>query len=356
MKSVLQSVCFSLLALLALSVNAMAQTPNPYTGEKTPNGREVCADWVHDQHKTLAPDGNYYKTWHPQIDPTYGCVFGHEHGSDPRKFIGFAQSGMPAFGYAAAVGDHHDEIEAHAGFKVYVVNDDLRGKAWMLTLHQGSGSPRRAFIQHHTAEIWLMKRKTKTLLAHVNLLADFGAYVPNCPNTPGAFPFRSVPQAGCESVYESWNPDINVGGYFRATPNFDIDNATTRINPADPTGTYANTAACGGNDPFGWDSYCKGDKRSMAHPRWVLNNTGASSTFYTDAYGNLMDGAGAGRIEQFVKRGAFVDESSECCGNTVVYVMQTPSKGGFFVNQSRATGQGQTVNFEYPSYTIRWKN
>jgi hypothetical protein len=36
--------------------------------------------------------------------------------------------------------------------------------------------------------------------------------------------------------------------------------------------------------------------------------------------------------------------------------MQSPAKGGFFINQSRSTGQGQTMNFEYPGYTIRWKN
>jgi hypothetical protein len=351
------ALCFTLFLCLN-SESTTAQTPSPYTGEKTPDGKDVCADWVHEQYRTPGADGKLYTTWHPQIDPVHNCVFGHEHGSDPRKFTGFSTSGMPAFGYATTVSqhDHGGELEAHAGFKVYVVNNDLRGKAWMLVLHQGTASPKRATVQHHTVEVWLIKKKNKALLAHVNLLADFGVYQANCPDVELSFPNRVLPQVGCESVYESWNPDIRIGGYFKATPNFDVDNATTRFNVADPAGTYANTAACGSEDSFGWKSSCKGDKRSMAHPRWILNNTGTSSTFYTDAFGNLADGPGDGRIEQFVRKGTRLDESAECCGNGVVYIMQSPAKGGFFINQSQSTGQGQTMNFEYPGYTIRWKN
>jgi hypothetical protein len=39
---------------------------------------------IHDSYKVKGPDGKWYPTWHPAIDPTTGCKFGHEHGRDPK--------------------------------------------------------------------------------------------------------------------------------------------------------------------------------------------------------------------------------------------------------------------------------
>ncbi|HKZ69887.1 MAG TPA: hypothetical protein VJ020_07395 [Anaerolineales bacterium] len=294
-------------------------------------------------------------TWHPQVDSEYGCVFGHEHGSDPSQFVGFQHSNIPAFGGAAHTSGNHAELDAHKGFKVYVVNDDGRGRAWMIVLHQGTGSPRRFTIRFHSLEAWMVDRNTRELLAHVNVMADFGEFVPNCEGAQFRHPMILGPQAGCNSVYESWNAALNVGGFFSGNPAFDLDNAETRFNPADPTGVYPNIDACGPHDPAGWDSYCKGDKRSIIHPKWVLNNTSSSNMFYTDAYGKLVSGPGEGVIQQFVKRGIVVNESGDCCGPTVVYVMQNPATG-VYTRQDKAEGQGQTYNFEYPGYTLRGPN
>ena len=98
----------------------------------------MCADWVHARY-TVERNGRSWPTWHPPRDPRYGCAFGHEHGSNPRAFAYFKRTGMPALGH---IGAFAGSEEAHAGFKVFVVNRDRKGLAWMVVLHQGSGSPR----------------------------------------------------------------------------------------------------------------------------------------------------------------------------------------------------------------------
>src|SRR5579859_4939544 len=82
-----------------------------------PQSGQLCPEWVHDQYVTSGPDGNTYPTWHPPVDPQYGCYFGHEHGADPRTSR--ANADLPAFGYAAA---QMGMVEPHVGFKVFVMN------------------------------------------------------------------------------------------------------------------------------------------------------------------------------------------------------------------------------------------
>lgn len=48
---------------------------------------------IHDSYKVKGPDGKWYPTWHPPVDPATGCKFGHEHGRDPKgsDLFAFAQ-------------------------------------------------------------------------------------------------------------------------------------------------------------------------------------------------------------------------------------------------------------------------
>mgnify|MGYP006162456459 CR=1 FL=1 len=57
------------------------------------------------------------------------------------------------------------------------------------------------------------------------------------------------------------------------------------VDPDDPARVLFNKRqVCGPADPAGWDSYCKGDKRALLHPQWVVRNRGRSR-FRTDAFG-----------------------------------------------------------------------
>ena len=133
-------------------------------------------------------------TWHPPKDPRYGCAFGHEHGSNPRAFRFFRRTGLPVFGL---VSEYAGSPEAHAGFKVFVANDDRRGLAWMMVLHQGSGSPKRGTVRFHSLEAWLFRRRDGRMLAHTRQMADFGDAVPNCPGAESA---RRVAAAACTGL------------------------------------------------------------------------------------------------------------------------------------------------------------
>jgi hypothetical protein len=329
----------AVLAALAAPAGA-ARDPVDHSQPRAPDGTPICAKWVHDRY-TVERGGRSWPTWHPPRDPRYRCAFGHEHGSSPRAFRFFERAGMPAFG---PIGAYVSSDEPHPGFKVFVVNDDRKGLAWMAVLHQGSGSPRRGTVRFHSLEVWLFKRRGHRLLAHTRVMADFGSALPNCPGTAIAPAMRLMPDPTCESVYEEWDTALDVGGALRASPGFAIDNAITQFDPGNPERVVFNKGfACGPNDPAGWDSYCKGDKRTVFHPRWVVRNRGRSR-FRTDAYGRR---ATAGFL-QVVARRPRVDQSDECCGAENAFIMERPSDGGIY-----RAGRGlNSSNFEFPGYCV----
>jgi hypothetical protein len=332
--------------LLALCLVLIAAPPagaaDPIGDSRAPapDGTPLCADWVHDRY-TVERGGRSWPTWHPPRDPRYRCAFGHEHGSNPRAFRHVARTGMPAFGPIAT---HAGGEEAHVGFKVFASNRDRKGLAWLVVLHQGSGSPRRGAVRFHSLESWLFRRRGGRLVAHTRVMADFGAAIPNCAGAEPASRMRMLPSPACESVYEEWDTALNVAGVFRANPGFGIDNAITQFDPAAPERVVFNKRiACGPYDPGGWDSYCKGDRRAVLHPRWVVRNRGRSR-FRTDVYGRR---ARAGLL-QVVSRRLRVDQSRECCGAENAFVMERPSDGGLY-----RAGRGlNSAGFEFPGYCL----
>jgi hypothetical protein len=338
------------LAIAALLVAAPAApaAPDPidHTRPAAPDGTPMCAGWVHDLHVAHTPDGRTWPTWHPPRDPRFGCAFGHEHGSNPRAFHYFRRSGMPAFGHISAFAGSD---EPHAGFKVFVANRDRKGLAWMIVLHQGSGSPRRGTVRFHSLETWLFRRRGERLVAHTRHMADFGEAVSNCPGATAPGPsMRLLPTPACRSAYEEWDTAFDVGGAFRGRPGFGIDNAITQFDPVDPERLVFNKPrVCGPHGPAGWDSRCKGDRRLVLHPEWVVRNRGPSR-FRTDAYGRR---AAAGLL-QAVSRRIRVDQSEECCGAENAFIMEEPSDGGIY-----RAGRGlRSASFEFPGYCVLGAN
>src|SRR5690349_23145276 len=81
------------------------------------NTLPVCSAAVHDAYRVQGPDGQWYASWHPQIDHYSNCRFDHEHGSNP-ALVGpvtwdYGSSLVPAYGY---VSGKANESEGHAGF------------------------------------------------------------------------------------------------------------------------------------------------------------------------------------------------------------------------------------------------
>lgn len=91
----------------------------------SPNPKyDTCTKEQHDAYKVQGPDGKWYPTWHPPVDPS-GCKFGHEHGRDPKDsdLFAFAQE---VYGYDANGNGVIDGAErATAGIPLGYVNEQL---------------------------------------------------------------------------------------------------------------------------------------------------------------------------------------------------------------------------------------
>ena len=327
-------------ALLLVVPCARAADPIDRSQPPAPDGTAVCAGWVHDRY-TVELGGRFYATWHPPKDPRYGCAFGHEHGSNPRAFGYFRRTGMPPFGL---VSEYAGSSEAHAGFKVFVANDDRKGLAWMMVLHQGSGSPRRGTVRFHSLETWLFRRRDGRMLAHTRQMADFGDAVANCAGADPRGAWRLLPAPGCRPAYEEWDTTLDVGGVFAARPGFGIHNPITQFDPASPGAVIFNKRSVCGADAAGWRSRCKGDRRSVLHPRWYVHNRGFSR-FRTDAYGRRTN---AGLL-QVVSSRVRVDQRRERHGVENVFLAEQPSDGGIY---RAGRGVRPAGGFAFPGYYV----
>ena len=316
-------------ALLAPAASGAERDPVDHSRARAPDGTPMCAKWVHDRYRVRVKNRRF-STWHPPRDRRYGCAFGHEHGSNPRAWHWYRRARRPTF---ERIGAFAGADEPHAGFKVFVNNDDRLGYGWMVVLHQGSGSPRRGTVRFHSLEAWLVKRgrrgkrrRKPRVVAHIRRMADFGAAVANCRGAAAPASRRLLPHPACRSVYERWDTRLDVGGVFKAWPGFAIDNAITQFDPARPAAVIFNKPfACGPDDPAGWDSYCKGDRRTVLHPRWVVRNYGPAR-FRTDAYGRRARHG----LPQYVSDRLRVDQSGESGDVESAFIMERPSDGGIY--------------------------
>jgi Cohesin domain/Dockerin type I domain len=338
------------LMMLGMSTTTVAQTSGSIAGQK-------CPDSVHDSYTVVGPDGNIYPTWHPPADPTYGCWFDHEHGSDPHKFVGFAAIGMPPFGYTSTTAG---KSEPHEGFKVYVANDDRIGHAWMIVLHQGTRGPGRAFTQFHSLD-WYITTTSGDKLVAVHTMTDFGYASPNCsgpgkefadssvalPNSGGAYPFHSyqsqrryVPTVDCASTrpYESWNGVTNVANVFTADTLFDVDNPSTVIDPNNPTSIRYMCEFRSPNENCAsfYGTQWSGNKRGVKAFEKV-NNSGPVE-FYTDPYGSPTTAGTPGAIKQYVTNQSF--KYSYCACAYDVFRLRSNS-GGIYITPDGGAGLDQ---------------
>ncbi len=297
-------------------------TATPAPGGETPVAGQPCPAWVHDRYVTTGPDGKQYPTWHPPVDPQYGCYFGHEHGDDPRTSVMFNEVGMPPFGYVNAI--EGQRKEDHVGNKVFVVNDDSRGGSLLVKMHQGTHSP-DAFINNlHELQYHYRNRDGRRL--DIMILAAFGKsgeirsgcganggqiVQTGAPTNSFGSGVRSIPSADCFALpnipYEDWlsgNHITTADGrdlaYF--DPHFAVFNPSRFFQPGQPnnlgrsvdrcrelSGTVSGECQALKNNPsITWDSPAspyKGEKREMyVNQNWITN-AGGPNVWYCDPYG-----------------------------------------------------------------------
>jgi hypothetical protein len=275
-------------------------TPDPGS-TPIPVAGQLCPAWVHDRYTTTGPDGNTYPTWHPQVDPEFGCFFNHEHGDDPRTSL--ADPGLPAFGYINAVAqEDHTNHEPHNGFKVFVVNkgttnDEGRTArvSTRLIVHMGTGGVARFDRQFHSLEFDLVADDGHYV--HIQGMADTGPVGSICTRDANS-PNRTVltlPNTGCnvDSPYEIWAFKLAIGDKLTAILSMAVFDPITVMNPADHTQLIYTTdafAARRNEAPFMGDF--KGcDREAYNGPVYWYNANGAT-VYQTDAYGNITANGG----------------------------------------------------------------
>ena len=197
---------------------------------------QICPSWVHDLY-TVQYDGATYQTWHPQTDPTYGCHFTHEHGSDPMGFAPNVLAGsriyQPPFGYFNSwMQMHHNAVEGNPGYKIFVFDRDNCAPgincSVMMWMHFGTAGAQRLCMREHTTGIMIANRATGEILANMQLAGDYGKteatvefgevakLYPDiatvCPWYSGQNPGAITGTAGKRSIVAAFNSPTSLEG------------------------------------------------------------------------------------------------------------------------------------------------
>ena len=262
----------------------------------------TCSEAVHNQYVVKGNDGVTYRTWHPIKDPS-GCVFGHDHGDDPSKSV--IDSTPPVFGYIAKL---IGKDEPHAGFKVHVVNAGDKNDEGSTALHSsrivfhmGTGGPSRFSARFHSMEYkMLTKDGWKMSLAG---MADTGGVGTICDTRVG----KTVLGFGCvvDSSYEIWESSLRINNRGQTVASgitsLAVFDPITVFDPNNPD-RLVYTASAEANPIFRFNNprnNYTGCKRETYHGPAMWYNASGSEVYYTDPYGNVMDG---GPLKQEISR------------------------------------------------------
>ncbi len=291
-----------------------AQVPDGLT---TPAANKLCTAWVRRAGNECRWDGETYGTWHPQIDPTYWCAFGHEHGSNPALI-----PGAPFVGYQY-VADKVPQDEPDMGFKETIFQTP-EGYWVRFIDHSSTASERRVCAQFHTMYA-MVYSSSGTELFRAGFKLDFGVAVdsdtkdPLNPSNCG----YSLPALADVTSFERrirTTADSNDYEQWRAGPTVEAANLGMVLNHEfdirDPftfcTGTTCNTVA-----------FHSGDRNQTGTQR-VLDNTFkgnpmifneqlslASGTYYTDPWGNaLISSSDDQATQQYIAAGFYLNLGS----------------------------------------------
>lgn len=259
----------------------------------------TCSAAVHDKYVTTGPDGRLYRTWHPARDPS-GCTFGHEHGDDPATSNIYNGKPVP-FGYVAAQLNPPMD-EPHVGFKCFVHNKGTRNDEGGVMLHDsyycfhmGTGGATRFTTRFHSLVFYL--RTSSGYIMNLQGMADTGSSADSiCANPRQG---RTVQAFGCliDSPYEIWanklfirNRGNVVASVITSTAVFD---PITSMDPADKTRLVYSWSPEAQEKIFRFDDpkeYFRGCDREAYTGPVAWYNRGGSTVYYTDPYGNVVDG------------------------------------------------------------------
>jgi hypothetical protein len=283
----------------------------------------TCSAATHDGHKVQGPNGEWFRTWHPQIDPS-GCVYAHEHGDNPATLRWPTTEAGPIhpvrFGYIGRRHPVHGEPdgrdEPHEGFKVFVanrgdVNDEgLVNRVFSRSVfHMGTGGPPRFDRQHHSADISVFHPEFG-LLAKTQLMMDTGGLGAVCdPRTQAPVKDVIQLQSPCllNSGYEIWSTQQSVvfqgREVYRAFATPAVFDPITILNPADHAERVLawdpRVAAIKRFPENDWSGNRGCERENYAQPGYWYN-AGGRTTYWTNALGQEVAATDPTALEQTI--------------------------------------------------------
>ncbi len=293
--------------LLLLAEENGSPTPDPLVPEGKPNvePNTLCPQWLHDTYTTVGPDGAEYGTWHPQIDPTYWCYFGHDHGSNPNLI-----PGSPAVPYQYVAGKV-PQTEPDVGFKEFIF--EYQNHYVRLVEHASTAMGRRVCARFHTMYVMVYDANGNEKYRS-GFKADFGAAVAAedqstlTGNTCGynmeavrvaTDAFRRIRRNADSGNYEVWRTVPTSG-----TTNLGLVLHHT-LDIRDPY-TFCPTQNCTEVDLHHPDRRQTETRRTLQMRNFEIRASYAldTGTYYTDPFGaGLVASNAPNAVQQYVAPG-----------------------------------------------------
>ena len=299
------------LVLLAEQNGQPANPPPTPSGQSAADPNQLCPKWVHDQYQIQGPDGDWYGTWHPQIDPVYWCYFGHEHGSDPSVIPGAPK--IPYQYVAAKV----PQVEPDVGFKEFIYQTPDGYWVRMIN-HASTAMHRRVCAQLHTVYATVYDQ-AGTEVFRVGFKADFGASLSTADGavitpTNCGYDMNDVAESTKASKKIRTSADSNDYERWRAVPTVEAANLgmlfSHRFDIRDPY-SFCPGLVC--DDVALHGSGESETRRTIETDQFVFDArlALATGTFFTDPYGNgLVPPASLDAVEQYIEPGFYLDLTS----------------------------------------------
>ncbi len=284
-----------------------ASTPDPLVPAGRPfiEPNTLCPQWLHDSYSTVGPDGATYGTWHPQIDPTYWCYFGHDHGSNPSLIPG---SPKVPYQYVAAKAS---QTEPDVGFKEFIFT--YGGHYVRLVEHANTAGRRRVCTRFHTMYVTVYDGAGNEKL-RTSFKADFGAAISakdrstltgsNCGYSMEAVrvatdAFRRLRREPDSGHYEQW----------RTVPTSNTTNLGLVLNHTldirDPY-SFCPTQNCRSVELHSADRRQTETRRTLQLRRMEIRAAYAldTGTFYTDPFGaGIVNSDAPNAVEHYIAPG-----------------------------------------------------
>lgn len=293
--------------LLLLAEENGAPTPDPLIpdGKPTIEPNTLCPQWLHDTYTTIGPDGEEYGTWHPQIDPTYWCYFGHDHGSNPNIIPG---SPKVPYQYVAA---KVPQTEPDVGFKEFIF--PYQNHFVRIVEHAGTSMKRRVCARFHTMYVMVYDSNGNEKYRS-GFKADFGAAISaedQSTLTGSSCGYNMEAVRVATDAFRRIRRDADSGHYevWRTVPTSGTTNLGLVLNHTldirDPY-SFCPTQSCGDVELHDADRRQTETRRTLQLRKMEIRAAYAldTGTFHTDPFGaGLVAANAANAVEQYVAPG-----------------------------------------------------